>query len=58
MVQWFKDLTLSLLWFWLQLWVQSLAWELPCAVGTAKKRSPHFCLTYIPPPFGIIGRNG
>ena len=38
-VQWVKDLALSLLWLWLSAvaWVRSLAQELPHAVGTAKK---------------------
>ena len=36
--QWVKDPALSLLWLRLQLWVPSLALELPNAVGKAKKK--------------------
>ena len=41
MAQWVKDVVLSLSWLWLfaVVQVQSLAWELPHAVGVTKKKN-------------------
>ena len=48
LAQWVKNP--SLLWLWLQLWLDPLAWEPPYASGVALKKKKDFtflCLTWL-----------